>query len=173
MQRGPVERLGLEAWGELAAEAARIEAFARDALREPSFSLRAELERPFARVTAIRGPGGEAAGLLVVWEVADELQILSVAVAARARRRGHARALVAEALEQARRAERRIALLEVRRGNDAAIRLYRGFGFIALGLRRAYYADGEDAVEMALPLSAEGASILAERDAALERELEG
>lgn len=121
----------------------------------------------------VREPSGEAAGLLVVWEVADELQILSVAVAPNARRRGHARVLVAEALDEARRAERRIALLEVRRGNVAAIRLYRGFGFVALGLRRSYYADGEDAVEMALPLSAEGASILAERDAALERELEG
>lgn len=108
-----------------------------------------------------------------MWEVADELHILSVAVASTARRRGHARVLVAEALDEARRAQRRIALLEVRRGNVAAIRLYRGFGFVALGLRRAYYADGEDAVEMALPLSAEGASILAERDAALERELEG
>jgi [ribosomal protein S18]-alanine N-acetyltransferase len=154
-------------------DAPHIEAFVREALREPTFSLRSELERPFARLTLSREPNGDSAGLLVVWEVADELQILSVAVAPSARRRGHARVLVAEALDEARRSDKRIALLEVRRDNLAAIRLYRGFGFVALGLRRAYYADGEDAVEMALPLSAEGASILAERDAALERELEG
>jgi ribosomal-protein-alanine N-acetyltransferase len=49
-----------------------------------------------------------------------------------------------------------VLLLEVRRSNIAAIRLYRGLGFSALGVRRGYYSDnGEDAVEMILGLDPE------------------
>jgi len=46
-------------------------------------------------------------------------------------------------------------LLEVRAGNDVAIGLYEGHGFVRIGLRRAYYPgpDGrEDAWVMALDL---------------------
>ncbi len=43
----------------------------------------------------------------------------------------------------------RIVILEVRRSNRAAIKLYRSFGFTALSVRPGYYADNdEDAVEM-------------------------
>ena len=43
-------------------------------------------------------------------------------------------------------------LLEVRRSNTPAIKLYRACGFFAMGLRPRYYPDQEDAVEMALLL---------------------
>ena len=41
-------------------------------------------------------------------------------------------------------------LLEVRRSNAPAIKLYRSLGFFATNVRRRYYDDGEDAVEMRL-----------------------
>jgi ribosomal-protein-alanine N-acetyltransferase len=50
-------------------------------------------------------------------------------------------------------------LLEVRPSNQAAIDLYRAFGFVTARVRPRYYADnGEDAIEMtlALPPPAEG-----------------
>ncbi len=43
-------------------------------------------------------------------------------------------------------------LLEVRASNAAALRLYESLGFQRVGLRRRYYADGEDAVLMTLAL---------------------
>ena len=43
--------------------------------------------------------------------------------------------------------------LEVRRSNAAALRLYRRFGFRAVGVRPNYYAeDQEDAIVMLLDL---------------------
>jgi len=56
-------------------------------------------------------------------------------------------------------------LLEVRRSNQAAIRLYRSFGFSVAGLRRAYYSlDGEDALEMVLVLDPETGDIVPGQD---------
>ena len=52
-------------------------------------------------------------------------------------------------LEKARAHKCRIATLEVRRSNDAAIALYGSLGFRAVGMRPAYYTDNrEDAVVM-------------------------
>jgi ribosomal-protein-alanine N-acetyltransferase len=46
-----------------------------------------------------------------------------------------------------------LATLEVRRSNEAALNLYKGFGFRAVGIRPNYYADeGEDAIVMVLDL---------------------
>jgi ribosomal-protein-alanine N-acetyltransferase len=45
-------------------------------------------------------------------------------------------------------------LLEVRKSNEPARRLYEAAGFSVSGERVAYYADGEDAVLMRLDLEA-------------------
>ncbi|MBS1109343.1 MAG: ribosomal protein, partial [Anaeromyxobacteraceae bacterium] len=43
----------------------------------------------------------------------------------------------------------RVAMLEVRRGNQPAIALYRSLGYREVGVRPRYYAeDGEDALVM-------------------------
>ncbi|MFB6097271.1 MAG: ribosomal protein S18-alanine N-acetyltransferase [Haloferacaceae archaeon] len=46
------------------------------------------------------------------------------------------------------------AKLEVREGNDGAMRLYRRFGFTPARRVSRYYADGEDALVMVLDLDA-------------------
>jgi ribosomal-protein-alanine N-acetyltransferase len=56
--------------------------------------------------------------------------------------------LIAHAVEH----RSRLVLLEVRRTNRPAMRLYRSLGFTAIGVRRRYYGDGEDAIEMVLVL---------------------
>jgi ribosomal-protein-alanine acetyltransferase len=86
------------------------------------------------------------AGLLVVGETAE---ILTVGVIDSARRRGIARALVADLLAEARRRRVVEAFLEVRVDNAAARALYEGDGFTELGVRPGYYDGGRvDAVVM-------------------------
>ena len=97
------------------------------------------------------GGGDEEAvlGFVIFWLVHDELHVLNVAVAPEERRRGLARALMRQAEERARDHGARIATLEVRRSNAAAIELYRSMGYREVGVRPNYYADeGEDAIVM-------------------------
>jgi ribosomal-protein-alanine N-acetyltransferase len=118
------------------AEAVRVPGWSRD-------SLAASLAEPAARAFVARA--GAAVGMALGRAAADEIEILLVAVAPDARRRGIGRALVEALLADA--ALRR-AHLEVRAGNAAAIALYERAGFVAAGRRKRYYADGEDALRM-------------------------
>jgi ribosomal protein S18 acetylase RimI-like enzyme len=112
--------------------------------------LREELARPWARVRIARALTGDLLGVLVAWHVADEVHILDVVTDIRARRRGIGRALMNDLLTFARALPVRHLLLEVRRSNTPAIQLYRTLGFFATNVRKRYYDDGEDAVEMRL-----------------------
>lgn len=116
--------------------------------------LREELARGWARLWMARDDGdGRALGFLLAWHVADELSLLDVAVAPAERRRGVGRALVEELIAYGRREQARLVLLEVRASNAAALALYRALGFEGGSVRRAYYSDGEDALEMTLVLA--------------------
>lgn len=91
-------------------------------------------------------------GFLLGRAIADEAELLTLAVAPEARRRGMARDLVAAfaATSRARGAAR--AFLEVAADNLAAQALYRGAGWHDAGRRRRYYGPDLDAVVMTLPL---------------------
>jgi ribosomal-protein-alanine N-acetyltransferase len=116
-------------------------------LPTPEERLRDELARPWSRAWVVR-ESERVVAYCLSWHVVDELHILQVASAPDERRRGFGRALVNEALAYAAAERVRLVLLEVRRSNEAAIALYRRVGFAAVHVRRAYYTDGEDAVEM-------------------------
>ena len=91
------------------------------------------------------------AGFLLAWAVADELHIIDLAARPDCRRRGVARALLEALLDHARAERFRIVLLEVRRNNHAALRLYQGAGFDAVDVRRGYYSHPpDDAILMQL-----------------------
>lgn len=144
-----------------------LEAIARECFAENKFSVAEELGRPWARAWAAWPAEDDPhpAAFLVAWHVADELHVLNVATAPAMRRRGFARALMDEALAYAAAEHVRIVLLEVRRSNRPAIKLYRGLGFTALGVRPQYYADNdEDAIEMILALDPESGRVLPGRD---------
>jgi ribosomal-protein-alanine N-acetyltransferase len=96
--------------------------------------------------------------------VADELHVLGVAVDEDLRRRGLGGALMREAHGYAGRHGIRLLLLEVRRSNRAAIRLYRRLGWSAMGLRPGYYSDGEDALEMSLTLDPATGDVVPSKD---------
>ncbi len=82
---------------------------------------------------------GEIAGLVVARTVADECEILWIAVVASRRRRGTGRGLLRAALGLAAGRGARTAYLEVAAANRAAIDLYRSEGFRRCGRRTAYY----------------------------------
>jgi ribosomal-protein-alanine N-acetyltransferase len=125
----------------------------------------AELARSWARLWVAR-PAADAplSAFLVVWVVADELHLIHVATHPGFQRRGAGRALMRTLLESAPEHKSRLILLEVRKTNRPAVRLYRSFGFSAMGVRRGYYADGEDAIEMMLTLDPETGAVRPGRD---------
>lgn len=103
----------------------------------------------FAAELALPGVRGLFApeGGLVLWRVAvDEAEILTLAVVPARRRKGLGAALMRAALRDMAAAGVVALFLEVARGNAAARRLYAALGFARVGLRRHYYASGEDAL---------------------------
>ena len=86
-------------------------------------------------------------GFCSFWRVLDELHVNNLAVLPAYRRQGIASALLARVLEAGAAMGSRRATLEVRNSNDAARRLYGGFGFVVAGIRRGYYTEPiEDAL---------------------------
>jgi ribosomal-protein-alanine N-acetyltransferase len=141
------------------ADAEALAAIARDAA-VPGWSaeaLRAAAADENAIAIVARGGRGVAHGFVVARCAADEVEILLVAVAAPARRRGAGFALVAAALAEAARRGATTAHLEVRASNAAAIALYERLGFVAVGRRPRYYDAAEDAVLMSRALGSETA----------------
>jgi [ribosomal protein S18]-alanine N-acetyltransferase len=94
-------------------------------------------------------------GYSVCWRVLDELHLLNVAVHPEHRSGAIGRRLVEAVLDDGRMTGARVVYLEVRAGNVAARRLYRRLGFRDLGVRRAYYGPGQDAIVMELRLAGE------------------
>ena len=90
---------------------------------------------------------GAVVGYLVARPMGGEGEILNVAVAGDARRRGIARTLLAAALAALAEAGVATLFLEVRRSNTPARELYESAGFRLVGTRRGYYrSPREDAL---------------------------
>lgn len=107
----------------------------------------------------LAGPGARALlcreGCAIVRTVADEAEILTLAVAPSARRRGTGSALVRACIAEGERAGAVALHLEVAEGNAAAVGLYAASGFAETGRRRGYYRLGverQDAILMSRPL---------------------
>ena len=100
---------------------------------------------------------GEPVGFALVWVIADERHLVNFAVEPRHRRAGIGRQMLSGVVERAREEGARMITLEVRSTNEAALALYRDFGFIEVALRPRYYPDTrEDAVIMLLELPQPG-----------------
>jgi [ribosomal protein S18]-alanine N-acetyltransferase len=86
-------------------------------------------------------------GFLIARQVAEEAEVLNLAVLTEARRKGQASALLAAACDRFRGSGVTRVFLEVRESNQPAIAFYRKHGFIASGRRKTYYRDPiEDAL---------------------------
>ena len=84
----------------------------------------------------------------LTWLVADEVQLIDLATRPESRRQGAARALLSAVIRNAQASGKAALFLEVRCSNKAALALYQSFGFEVMRVRRGYYADGEDGLEM-------------------------
>ena len=123
-----------------------------------------ELARPWARCWVAHGAGGKVVGFVVTWFVVDEVHVLNVATHPAHRRRGVGRLLMQHVIATAQANGSRHVMLEVRRSNVPAMRLYRRLSFSAMGVRRDYYPDGEDAVEMVLAFDPQTRTIVEGKD---------
>ena len=116
-----------------------------------------ELSGDPRRLALVVEEEGRLIGFALVWVVADELHLVSLAVDPARRREGWAQALLDRLLdtEEGRRAN--LLTLEVRPTNSAAVALYHRNGFLDIALRPNYYPEtGEDALVMLKPLRPEG-----------------
>ena len=87
-------------------------------------------------------------GMVLARQAADEAEILTVAVVPERRQQGVGGSLVAAAAQEARQRGARTLFLEVSTRNPAARGLYQALGFVQVGRRRGYYADGSDALTL-------------------------
>ena len=99
---------------------------------------------------------GQDAGVVLWRTIADEAELLTLAVDAGHRRRGVGAALLGEVIDRSHRQGARLLFLEVGVDNPGARSLYAQAGFIEVGRRVAYYrrpAGFADALVLRLTLS--------------------
>ena len=94
-------------------------------------------------------------GFILVRVVADETEILSIAVSPDRRQRGLASRLLEQACHRATGQGAARIFLEVAAANLPARKLYEKYGFREVGQRKGYYEDGDDALVLSavLPLA--------------------
>jgi len=91
----------------------------------------------------------KAVGYIGMWKVLNEGHITNVAVHPEFRHQGIGDQLVSELLSLCEKENIDLVTLEVRKSNQNAIKLYEKHGFVAEGIRKAYYQDNkEDAIIM-------------------------
>lgn len=91
---------------------------------------------------------GEAVGFIYGNVLFEDAELYKVAVLPVCQKRGIGKALVEGFSEQVKAKGARRIFLEVRVSNAAALALYAGQGFEKTRVRKRYYADGEDCLEM-------------------------
>ncbi|GMO54861.1 MAG: ribosomal protein S18-alanine N-acetyltransferase [Candidatus Endomicrobiellum trichonymphae] len=89
------------------------------------------------------------AGYYIISTVADETELLDIAVDPKFRRRYFGQAMLADIKKESTNKQTEVIFLEVRQSNNAAINLYKSFGFKEIGVRKKYYKN-EDALVLRL-----------------------
>lgn len=92
--------------------------------------------------------GSEWIGYLAATVLFEDGEIPKIAVLPAFRGKGYGKALMEAAFVELKNRGAERVFLEVREENIPAVRLYTGCGFERTRLRKRYYADGENALEM-------------------------
>lgn len=113
---------------------------------EAAFASLLSRDEVFVLIGARKGEA-TAEGFILVRSVAGEAEVLTLCVSIDARRTGLGSALLSAACDEARARGAQEMFLEVGENNAAALALYQGAGFAAVGRRAAYYRHGPDAAD--------------------------
>ena len=92
----------------------------------------------------------QGGGMVLARGIAEDAEILTIAVVPHAQRRGIGAALLKAVWEVCAQKGAARLLLEVSVANQPARALYAGLGATQVGVRKRYYADGSDALVLAL-----------------------
>ena len=95
------------------------------------------------------------AGFIIVRLIGDEAELLSIAVDPKWRGKRVGQALLRAALDDLLFSAARRMFLEVDERNLAALRLYRGHGFVEVGKRKGYYPHPDGSTATALVMAAD------------------
>ncbi len=119
---------------------------------------KAELEKPYSRVLLLTDDETDTqiAGYVVFWLMFDEAQILDIAVDFPFRGLGYGKKMIRQVVTDALRKDIRRVVLDVRKGNAAAIAVYQSMRFAIAQIRKGFYSNGEDAYTMVLDLDLAG-----------------
>ena len=144
----PRERAGVR-------EAASAGSVPKRARETHGAALAASLTQALVRFTAQarREREQEAGGFVLARVVADEAEILTLAVDPHGQGQGAGRLLLQAAMGEARRRGAVAMFLEVAPSNAAALALYGSAGFVQVGRRPRYYPGGSDALVLRGPLN--------------------
>lgn len=105
-----------------------------------------ELKNPRITLRVVREKT-RVIGYLALYQVLDEVHLMSIAVHPDFRRKGTATGFLLEILRDCRRRGGKTLYLEVRESNHGAIAFYRGLNLVQTGIRPRYYEDtGENAL---------------------------
>jgi ribosomal-protein-alanine N-acetyltransferase len=141
------KRVGTTIRGFLPADAAAVTEILRGAPEASQWT-----EWGFKELLAWRGllalvseENMEISGFIVGRQVADEAEILNLAVHRAKRRKGEGGELLKAAMVEFRTRQVRRVFLEVRESNTAGIAFYKKHGFSKTGERPRYYSDSKEA----------------------------
>lgn len=119
---------------------------------------KSELDKPYARVLLLTDDetDSQVAGYVVFWLMFDEAQILNIAVDLPHRGMGFAKKMIRQVVAEALKKDIRRLILDVRKGNTAAVSLYQAMRFTISQIRKGFYSNGEDAYTLVLDLDLNG-----------------
>ena len=130
-----------------AEDAAAASEILREAPESAGWSIQALVEfMPLPGAVALMSErAGRPTGFVLGRLVANEAEILNLAVREECRRQGEGRALVEELLRRFAKSSVSRVFLEVRESNRGAIEFYERMGFRQLGRREGYYQEPQEA----------------------------
>jgi ribosomal-protein-alanine N-acetyltransferase len=120
-----------------------------------------EFEKPYSRMMVLTDDETDTlvVGYIVYWVQVEGVSLLNVTVATKWRGLGFAQKLMRVMVNETVRDEIARIVLEVRKGNTEAIRLYDKLGFKKTHERKGFYKDGETAIVMEIKTSELSTSI--------------
>ena len=103
-----------------------------------------EMHNNLAKYYCVKTYDGTIVAYAGTWNIIDEAHITTIAVKPDYMRKHIGEALIVKILENCYVNKIKYLTLEVRESNNAAIQLYKKYGFASLGTRKGYYQDNNE-----------------------------